>query len=95
MCIEITKNLIIYYPQYSNVDLACGQMPQKTDYDVLFCCKAEFTGDLLEEFKHSNIAGHHVSDGKFIGDISVDLIQDVLSFIRTNGSFCFTTMLMS
>ena len=65
MRIETTSNLIIYYPQYSNIDLVCGQMPQKSESDVLFCCEAAFTGELLKEFKHSNIAGHHVSGGKF------------------------------
>ena len=65
MRIETTTDLIIYYPQYSNIDLVCGQMPQKSESDVLFCCEAAFTGELLKEFKHSNIAGHHVSGGMF------------------------------
>lgn len=65
MYIETTNDLIIYYPQYSDIDLACGQMPEKTDTNVIFCCEAAFTGELLKEFKHSNIAGHHVSGGKF------------------------------
>ena len=65
MRIETTNDLIIYYPQYSYIDLACEQMPEKTDTNVLFCCEAAFTGELLKEFKHSNIAGHHVSGGKF------------------------------
>ena len=63
--IEETSNLIIYYPQYSDIDLVCGNMPVKEDESVLFCCEAAFTGQLLEVFKHSNIAGHHVSGGKF------------------------------
>ena len=65
MVIEETSNLIIYYPQYSDIDLVCGNMPVKEDESVLFCCEAAFTGQLLEVFKHSNIAGHHVSGGKF------------------------------
>lgn len=65
MRIETTNDLTIYYPQYSDIDLACGKMPEKTDTNVLFCCEAAFTGELLKEFKHSNIAGHHVSGGKF------------------------------
>ena len=65
MHIETTNDLIIYYPQYSNIDLACGKMPSKEDESVLFCCEAAFTGELLDGFKHSNIAGHHVSGGKF------------------------------
>ena len=65
MHIETTNDLTIYYPQYSDIDLACGKMPEKTDTNVLFCCEAAFTGELLKVFKHSNIAGHHVSGGKF------------------------------
>lgn len=65
MCIETTNDLIIYYPQYSDIDLVCGKMPEKTDTNVIFCCEAAFTGELLKVFKHSNIAGHHVSGGKF------------------------------
>lgn len=65
MRIETTKDLIIYYPQYSDIDLVCEEMPKKTDNNVLFCCEAAFTGELLKEFKHSNIAGHHVSGGIF------------------------------
>ena len=61
--IETTSDLIIYYPQYTEIDLVCGQMPVKEDKSVLFCCEAAFTGELLKEFKHSNIAGHHVSGG--------------------------------
>lgn len=65
MYIETTNDLIIYYPQYSDIDLACGQMPEKKDTNVIFCCEAAFTGQLLTVFQHSNIAGHHVSGGKF------------------------------
>lgn len=65
MNIETTKDLIIYYPQYTDIDLVCGQMPKKTDTNILFCCEAAFTGKLLKEFMHSNIAGHHVSGGRF------------------------------
>ena len=65
MRIETTNDLIIYYPQFLSIDLACGKMPEKTETNVLFCCEAAFTGELLKEFKHSNIAGHHVSGGKF------------------------------
>ena len=61
--IESTSELIIYYPQYSDIDLACGKMPGKNNESILFCCGASFTGELLKEFKHSNIAGNHVSGG--------------------------------
>ena len=64
--VETTVNLNVYYPEYSKIDLVCGQMPQKSQKDVEFCCEAAFTGELLEEFKHSNIADNHICNGKMI-----------------------------
>ena len=64
--IERNIDLIIYYPNFSRIDLVTGTtMPSKNDSSVIFCCAAAFTGETLAEFKHLNIAGHHVSSGKF------------------------------
>lgn len=60
---EEKGNLIIYTPNYTNIDLVCGTMPNKTDKQVIFCAEAAFTGELSKEFKHSNILGDHVSRG--------------------------------
>ena len=60
-----TENLIIYYPSFARIDLVTGKMPSKTDEEVIFCCAAAFTGERLTEFRHSNIAGHHVSGGEY------------------------------
>lgn len=57
------KGLIIYYPHFGTIDLACGTMPSEDDSTVNFCCEASFTGEKLDEFKHFNIAGDHVSSG--------------------------------
>lgn len=57
--VETTANLNVYYPDYAKIDLICGQMPKAAQKDVEFCCEAAFTGELLEEFKHSNIADNH------------------------------------
>ena len=54
--IVTTTNLNVYYPEYTKIDLVCGQMPKAPQKDVEFCCEAAFTGELLNEFKHSNIA---------------------------------------
>lgn len=61
--IEMLDSLIIYYPQYSRIDLVCGERPSKNDSTVIFMAEAAFTGQELKEFKHSNIAGDHVSAG--------------------------------
>ncbi len=60
-----TLGLNIYYPDFERVDLVCGKMPSSEDPTVIFCCEAAFTGQLLEEFKHGNIAGDHVSGGEY------------------------------
>ena len=61
--IETTANLNVYYPEYTKIDLVCGQMPKSSQKDVEFCCEAAFTGELLNEFKHSNIADNHICNG--------------------------------
>ena len=58
------NGLIVYYPQFSRIDLVCGKMPSQQDTDVVFCAEAAFTHELLDEFAHSNIDGDHVSGGK-------------------------------
>lgn len=61
--VKTPANLNVYYPEYSKIDLVCGQMPKADQKDVEFCCEAAFTGELLEEFKHSNIADNHICNG--------------------------------
>ena len=62
--VETTTNLNVYYPEYSKIDLVCDQMPKTTQKDVEFCCEAAFTGELVNEFKHSNIADNHICNGE-------------------------------
>ena len=47
--VEKTANLNVYYPEYSKIDLVCGQMPKAAQKDVEFCCEAAFTGELLND----------------------------------------------
>ena len=63
--VEETEQLVIYYPHFKSIDLACGRMPSKEDAAVIFCAEAAFTGELLKTFKHSNVAGNHVADGVY------------------------------
>ena len=61
--VETTVNLNIYYPEFSRIDLVCGQMPKTAQKDVEFCCEAAFTGESLNKFKHSNVADNHICNG--------------------------------
>ena len=58
------NGLIVYYPQFSRIDLVCEKMPSQQDDSIIFCAEAAFTHELLDEFAHSNIDGDHVSGGK-------------------------------
>ena len=62
--VETTYNLNVYYPEYSKIELVCGQMPKTSQKDVEFCCEAAFTGELMNEFKHLNIADSHICNGE-------------------------------
>ena len=58
------NGLIVYYPQFSRIDLVFGKMPSQQDTDVIFCAEAAFTHEILDDFAHSNIDGDHVGGGK-------------------------------
>lgn len=59
-----TMGLIILSPSYSNIDLRCGNIPTTSEKDVILFAEASYTAAPLEkEFKHSKIAGDHVSQG--------------------------------
>ena len=42
------EGLVIYYPQFSRIDLVCGTMPSQQDTTVIYCAEAAFTHELLD-----------------------------------------------
>ena len=58
-----TCMLRIYYPNYSRIDLVCGEIPQKDNDSVILVCAAAYTAEYLDHFNHENIIGNHVSSG--------------------------------
>ena len=82
-----TLGLIILYPQYESMDLVCGTVPSKKDARVILFAEAAYTGELLEEFKHSNVAGDHVSGGKFYKGFRCK--RNTGAFVYYNGTFKF------
>ena len=84
--VETTTNLIVYYPEYTKIDLVCGQMPKAAQNDVEFCCEAAFTGELLNEFKHLNIADNHICNGVMKKGYRARRIQVALFGVKANGS---------
>lgn len=63
--VDRRDSLTIYRPIFKRIDLVTENMPSKDEEDVILCFEAAFTGELLDDFKHFNIAGHHVSGGVF------------------------------
>lgn len=60
-----TNGLIILCPEFTKLDLRCGNMPQNSEKNIILFAEAAYTGAPLEkEFKHNKIAGDHVSHGK-------------------------------
>lgn len=59
-----TAGLMILYPDFTSIDLVCDTLPSKNDQNVILFAEAAYTGELLDVFKHLNIAGDHVSSGK-------------------------------
>lgn len=83
-----TLGLIVLYPQYSRVDLVCGTMPSKSDSTVLLVAEAAYTGECLKEFKHTNIAGDHVSQGKRFKGFRCKRNTGAFVFYNGAGKFC-------
>lgn len=85
--IDETPEVIAYYPEFSRIDLVCGTMPEPTDTNVVMCCEAAFTSQLLDEFAHTNIDGDHVSGGKrWEGATCKD---NSGAFTWSQGTWCF------
>mgnify|MGYP007056161181 FL=1 len=83
--VEDHDSLTVYYPQFSRIDLVTEKMPEKSETDVIFVCAASFTGELLDEFKHTNIAGHHVSSGEFHQGYKCGPNNGVFTWSRKSG----------
>ncbi len=79
--------LTYYYFPFSRVNLAVGEMPATADSSVLFVAAAAFTGQLLEDFSHSNIAGNHVVDGVFYNGYPCDVNTGTFTYYDGTWQF--------
>lgn len=83
--VEDHDSLTVYYPKFNRIDFVTNQMPGKGETDVIFVCAASFTGQLLDDFKHSNIAGHHVSSGEFFQGYKCSPYNGVFTWSKKSG----------
>ena len=84
---ESHEGLKVYYPEFSYIDLVCGQESPKDNAEAILCCAAAFTGSRLADFKHSNIAGNHVSGGEM--HKGYKCIHNTGAFVWYNGKWEF------
>ena len=49
----------------SYITMADSVIPSQTDSTIALCVEAAFTGELMKEFKSTNIGGDYVIDGTF------------------------------
>lgn len=52
-------------PEAAYVTVADSVIPSESDTKIALCVEAAFTGELLKEFKTTNVAGDYVIDGRF------------------------------
>lgn len=84
-----TLGLKIYYPNYSKIDLVCGEMPEKTDSTVIFMASAAYTKDCLDHFSHDNIIGNHVTGGKFYNGTSSKTYRGAFVYYNDTPKFIY------
>lgn len=80
-----SDSLTVYYPKFTRIDLVTETMPDKSEKNVIFCCAGSFTGEKLKEFKHSNIAGDHVSGGEFFKGYKCGPYNGVFTWSKASG----------
>ena len=84
-----TCGLRIYYPNYSKIDLVCGEMPSKDDASVIMFAEAAFTGELLDEFSHKNISSSHVSNGEYYSGFLCKRNRGVFTYFNGEPHFVY------
>lgn len=83
------SKLKIYYPKYSKIDLVCGEMPKKSDENVILTCAAAYTVKKLNSFSHSNIIGDHISNGKRYSGASSKTYRGAFVFYNGKAHFVY------
>ena len=83
--VESHDSLTVYYPHFTRIDLITERMPGKGEENVIFVCAASFTGELLDSFRHSNIAGNHVSSGKYFQGYKCGPNNGVFTWSKKSG----------
>jgi hypothetical protein len=58
-----TGSVYVFFPEYSGIELACGDRPSKKDSSITWCCGAAFQHTVTLGFSQENIEGDHAEKG--------------------------------
>ncbi|MCQ2286062.1 MAG: hypothetical protein MJZ76_04220 [Bacteroidales bacterium] len=84
-----TDSLIIYHPQFSDIDLRfSSEIPYGEE--VLYCCAGAFTAKCLTDFSHDNIRCPHVSRGERFEGSPEPVCNGVFTFFNGQGHFAYS-----
>ena len=82
-----TGTVYVIFPEYSTIELACGDRPSKSDKSITWCSGAAFQHDIQLGFSHENIDGDHAVNGTlYLSPYNKDSFA---AFTYANGSFSF------
>ena len=84
-----TMGLIVLYPRWTSIDLLCEKMPEKEDSAVILFAEAAYTGQRLEKFEHSNIAGDYVSGGQRYAGYRCERNTGAFVYYDKAWKFCY------
>ncbi len=58
-----TGTVYVFFPEYTHIDLVCGDRPSKSDDTITWCSGAAFQHEVSLGFSHENIEGDHAVSG--------------------------------
>ena len=77
----------VIFPEYSNVELACGQRPSKSDESITWCSGAAFQHAISLGFTQENVEGDHAVNGElYLSPYNKDSFA---AFAFADGGFSF------
>ena len=82
-----TGTVYVIFPEYSTIELACGDRPSKSDKSITWCSGAAFQHDIQLGFSHENIDGDHAVNGTlYLSPYNKDSFA---AFAYADGNFSF------
>ena len=82
-----TGTVYVIFPEYTDVDLACGQRPAKSDASITWCSGAAFQHTVSLGFTQENVEGDHAVNGTlYLSPYNKDSFA---AFVFADGRFAF------